>query len=352
MTSVTFVQAYPDVRSDKIARGLDRLGVPVRRFHIDLDATFRPTISAGNFETEFRLPDLLRRHYYLSVISGLGPWALRRIIRSLPGDLIRTATPDFLGVEAARASKRVIAEVYDSYSLYDFPNTMANRIARRAGLRAERRLHEEADLLVYTTEEMLEYARGLYSLPRALVVPNAVLTADLPRDRLPKKSEDGRSHCVYVGLVQPAAEQGTRSILPALKEVAEEHVVHVYGVARRDQEAQVKRELQGIAEWHDPLPQDRLLRELTQYDFGLILLPEAGSRRFHTVLPAKLFEYVGAGLPVLVSPYRAMERFVKRFACGAVLGETIPRGPIPLRPEYVLDTYLDAYAREIRGFTA
>lgn len=347
---VTFAQPYPDARSDKIARGLAARGISVRRFLIDFDAGWQTTFATGTFEGTYRLPDTLRRHIYLATLSGLGPWALRKILARLPGAILRTSTPDLVGAAAIGSEKRLIAEVYDTWSLYDASSqrSLAGRLRGSVELQAERTVHEQADLLVYTTEEMLEYVEGRYAIKRAIVVPNAVLAADLPKVSLPKLSEDGRLHCVYVGLIAPSVDGASRSIVPYLRELSGEHEVHVYGVAHRLKEAEVRRELMGVAQWHDPVPQPQLIAELTQYDFGLILLPRVDVRRFHTVVPNKIFEYVCAGLPVLVSPYRALENFVRTYHCGSIYGEGIPRGVVAIRPEFVLDTYLVRYADEIR----
>ncbi|HKZ63067.1 MAG TPA: glycosyltransferase [Thermoplasmata archaeon] len=350
MGAITFAQPYPDPRSDKIARGLAARGISVRRFLIDFDAAWQTTFSPGAFEGVRHLPDLLRRHVYLAALSGLGRRALRRIVERLPGTVVRTSTPDLVGAAAVRTGKRIVAEVYDTWSLYDAAHEkgLEGRIRQRIMSRAERAVHEDADLVVYTTQAMLDYARTRYRMREAIVVPNAVLAADLPKAPLPKLSEDGRSHCVYVGLVQPWGLAGSRSLLPFFRELSKEHVVHVYGVTEKAKLAEVRRELEGVAVWHDPVPQERLLRELTQYDFGLNLLPRIDVARFETVIPNKMYEYLGAGIPVLVSPYRAMVEFVRKYECGTVYREGTPTGRVPLRPEFLLDTYLVKYADVIR----
>jgi hypothetical protein len=239
------------------------------------------------------------------------------------------------------------------WSLYDQAKdpSIGGRARRYVQDKAERRVHEGANLLVYTTEEMLARAKERYSLPESVVVPNAVLAEDVPKTSLPKLSEDGRSHCVYVGLVQPSGGSSSRSIAPLLRDLSKDHVIHVYGVTERASEGAVRSELKDIVQWHNPISQGRLLQELTQYDFGLILLPNVDVERFHTVLPNKLFEYVCAGIPVLVSPYRAMTNFVRKYGCGTVYGEGIPHGQVQLQREFLLDTYLPSYADAIRRIT-
>lgn len=347
---IAFAQPYPDGRSEKIARGLSRLGLSIRRFLVDFDATYRVTFSVGTFDRVIRLPEVLRRHYYLGAATGVLPQAIRKAISSLPGNVIRTCTPDLVGAAALGTGRPVVAEVYDMWSLYDQAEdtSIGGRVRRYVQGRAERRVHEEADLLVYTTEEMLNCAKAKYSLRQSVVVPNAVLAEDVPKTSMPKLSEDGRSHCVYVGLVQPSGDSSSRSISPFLRGLAKDHVIHLYGVTEQGKEGAVRSELKDLVQWHDPIPQGRLLRELTQYDFGLILLPTVDVERFHTVLPNKLFEYASAGIPVLVSPYRAMADFVRKYQCGMVYGEGVPRGRVPLRPEFLLDTYLPRYADAIR----
>ncbi len=347
---IAFAQPYPDGRSDKIARGLSSRGLAVRRILVDFDATYRVTFSVGTFDRVIRLPDVIRRHYYLGAATGVLPRAIRKAILSLPGDVIRTCTPDLFGVAALGTGRPVAAEVYDMWSLYDQAKetSIGGRARRYVQGKAERRVHEGADLLVYTTEEMLARAKEMYSLRESVVVPNAVLSEDVPKKSLPKLSEDGRLHCVYVGLVQPSGKSSSRSIAPLLRDLAKEHMIHVYGVTEHGKEEAVRSELKDVVQWHDPIPQARLLQALTQYDFGLILLPTVDVERFHTVLPNKLFEYLCAGIPVLVSPYRAMAAFVRKYQCGMVYGEGVPYGRVPLRPEFLLDSYLPVYADAIR----
>jgi glycosyltransferase involved in cell wall biosynthesis len=347
---IAFAQPYPDGRSEKIARGLSRLGLGVHRFLVDFDATYRVTFSVGTFDRVIRLPEMIRQHYYLGAATGVLPRAIRKTIAQLPGDVIRTCTPDLFGAAALGTGRPVVAEVYDMWSLYDQAKgtTIGGRVRRYVQGKAERSVHERADLVIYTTEEMLARAKEKYSLRESLVVPNAVLAEDVPKTPWSKLSEDGRSHCVYVGLVQPSRGSFSRSIAPLLRDLAKEHVIHVYGVVERVNEEAVRSELKDTVQWHDPVPQSRLLQELTQYDFGLILLPNVDVERFHTVLPNKLFEYLCAGIPVLVSPYRAMTNFVRNYQCGTVYGEGLPQGRVPLRPEFLLDTYLPRYVDAIR----
>jgi glycosyltransferase involved in cell wall biosynthesis len=68
------------------------------------------------------------------------------------------------------------------------------------------------------------------------------------------------------------------------------------------------------------LPPDRLLGVLGRYDLGWAgFNAELNRAHLDTVLPNKLFEYLGCGLPVLTLRHRALARFVEEEAVGIVL---------------------------------
>jgi hypothetical protein len=72
--------------------------------------------------------------------------------------------------------------------------------------------------------------------------------------------------------------------------------------------------------YHDTLDPRLLLRELPKYDFGWAGF-NSGLNGAHldTVLPNKLYEYLGCGLPVLTLGHRALSRFVREHGVGLSL---------------------------------
>src|SRR5207245_8840278 len=90
---IAFAQPYPDGRSEKIARGLSRLGLSIRRFLVDFAATYRVTFSVGTFDRVIRLREVLLRHYSLGAATGILPQAIRKAFPSLTVTVIRTCSP-------------------------------------------------------------------------------------------------------------------------------------------------------------------------------------------------------------------------------------------------------------------
>jgi hypothetical protein len=71
---------------------------------------------------------------------------------------------------------------------------------------------------------------------------------------------------------------------------------------------------------HESLEPAKLLQVLSEYDFGWAGFNDTlNGPHLDTVLPNKLFEYLGCGLPVLTLRHRALERFVTQHDVGVVL---------------------------------
>ncbi len=65
----------------------------------------------------------------------------------------------------------------------------------------------------------------------------------------------------------------------------------------------------------------RVIGELSNAHVGLCLIENAGLSYFHS-LPNKLFQYVGAGLPVLASDFPDMGDIIRKFRIGQVVDPT------------------------------
>lgn len=75
--------------------------------------------------------------------------------------------------------------------------------------------------------------------------------------------------------------------------------------------------------YHPAVPPERLLEYTAAADFGLSVI-EGTSLSYEYCMPNKLFEYVMARKPVLVSPTREQSEFVRSHAIGEVAAETSP----------------------------
>lgn len=68
---------------------------------------------------------------------------------------------------------------------------------------------------------------------------------------------------------------------------------------------------------HDPLPQDRIVATLNQYDIGLFLLPPVNFN-YANALPNKFFDFIQARLAVAIGPSPEMANYLKTFKNGII----------------------------------
>lgn len=71
----------------------------------------------------------------------------------------------------------------------------------------------------------------------------------------------------------------------------------------------------------------KLYSTLAGYDFGFVGFNAVSKPLLHMARPNKLYEYLGAGLPLLVMNYQAMSRFVINNDFGVVLGPDLKLPP-------------------------
>ena len=252
---------------------------------------------------------------------------LRSLLDQLEIDVVHSQNYEHLGYYATRyAGRPVIHDVSDFYTIFprnqDCPRRRFQsplqffKHLRRQWL--EKATFERADALTFNSPLMLEVARRRFTIAgKTLVVPNAVPVQDLPRTQYPKLSqEDGAIHTVFVGHIN-----GPK--LQILAEIANTGVhVHLYTLQKSSFEPTLLRTCKEIPYLHShgALPYRRLLQQLTQYDFGLVLWYKGATEPFFQAsLPSKLFDYLAAGLPVIVGPFRALIDFIEEHQCGFVL---------------------------------
>jgi len=67
--------------------------------------------------------------------------------------------------------------------------------------------------------------------------------------------------------------------------------------------------------FHEPVPPDRLVIELSQYNIGIPMI-KAKSESYIYSLPNKFFDYIMAGLMIGITKFPVMVDFVKKFDIG------------------------------------
>jgi hypothetical protein len=167
----------------------------------------------------------------------------------------------------------------------------------------------------------MELSKQRYDVPDkgSMLFYNYAMRSDL-KPTLEKLSEkDGEMHLVYEGVLSMDGYRGR--MLPLFEGIAKKGThIHIYGIGDERTLKAFMAPQHRLLKYHfeGSLPHDELMSALTRYDAGLVPFLDHGTDRGYmdTMLPNKLFDYLAAGLCILVPPTRSMGLFVSRTQTG------------------------------------
>jgi len=201
------------------------------------------------------------------------------------------------------------------------------RIMRVAGRRAERRLAREADRFVTVSRSLAEHFAAEYGIAEPAVMMNCPEATNAPpAAAVDLRDEYGWDPDDRVFLYQGIQNlgRGLKTLIEAMGKTDPSRKLVLLGDGPLHDElrAQVgKHNLGERIRFRDKVPYDDLLGITASADFGVTLLEDLNlSTRLGA--PNKLFEYLHAGLPVLVSDRAEARRVLDRFDVGIAVGPT------------------------------
>lgn len=254
--------------------------------------------------------------------------SLHRFVRSLDLDARIVAGMDLFALGPARFVTRHssrAALVYDMREFYYALGPLLGKGLKQKVLEIyERRLLRSVDRVIVSAPLDAEVVQLHYALRETpTVVMNtppfkAPVESTALRDRFRIPADN--AIVVYQGVVH----QG-RGIAPFLK--AMEHLQDVHlcivgdGPAARDLEATASELGVGArVHWYGGIPYDELHAVTCSADIGLCLI-EPVSQSYEYALPNKLFEYMMAGIPSLVTDLPALRKQIQEIPAGVVVGK-------------------------------
>lgn len=261
--------------------------------------------------------------------------AVGPVLDELAPDVIHAHDVHFLAVAAravarARRRGRTVRWLYDAHEWVPGLSRYGGRTERvvAAWAALEKDWVRSADRVVTVSPPLAEALRARYRLDR---LPDVVLnvpplgSSGSAGDRAASVRraaglDDGVPLLVYSGGVQAA--RGVETAVEALVHLPDAHLavvavpsVHTPAVAA----VRTRAEQLGVSDrLHvlPPVPPDQVVAFLTGADVGVIPLKHFGSHEM--ALANKLFEYLHAGVPMVVSDCRAQAEFVREHGVGEV----------------------------------
>jgi glycosyltransferase involved in cell wall biosynthesis len=312
MKRVLFIQQQPCIRALKYAVGLRGAAPSVQLGFVYRGGTLSEWYGAGD--------ELFDRWWKLDSRPAT---ELGQIIDAFRPDIVHSHNlPDELTVEALGVVNGRVPVVHDVHDLQSLRRTpYEDGFPEPADpLRLEKLAVEGSAGLIVVSDELLEEIRARHELPaRTLVFPNFALGRDLP-ERLPSRNgrPSGLPRLVYQGTV--ATNGGHYDLRDLFASVVESRVTLDVHAAREAPEYERLARRSNRLTYHAPLPPTELLRVLPSYDFGWAGFNDGlNAAHLDTVLPNKVFEYLGCGLPVITLGHRAIKRFLEEEGLGVAL---------------------------------
>lgn len=249
--------------------------------------------------------------------NGWWPWAVaagRRVLREDPADLIYSTSPvataHLIARTLARRARRPwVADFRDPwYEEVRNPETPA--LAHWAGRRLERRVVHAAAAVTTTTERMTAAFRRRYpEIPpeRFVTIPNGYDEADFAAMPSALRARGERLVLLHAGGID-VRFRDPRPLLRAIRRAADAGrldpariCVRFLGVSRFGRspamvDALASTGLGGSVDFVPRVPHEEALRQQAEADVLVLLQASADTA---SLIPAKLFEYLRTGRPVL-----------------------------------------------------
>ncbi|MFQ5868326.1 MAG: glycosyltransferase family 4 protein [Candidatus Zixiibacteriota bacterium] len=224
---------------------------------------------------------------------------------------------------AALAAKLQRAKlIYETHELYLELEALRHRpVVRAVWSILERSLIARADSIITVNESIAEIYRRRYKISKPEVILSCPPLKEYPRrDLLRKQLEipSDKKIILYQGVLRSG--QGLFLLLELVEHLPEASLVFIGdGPLREDLRVEVeKRELWGRVFFKNRLPPKNLLYYTASGDLGMLLMESRAPNNFYA-LPNKVFEYMMAGVPQVVSNFPELKNFVE----GTKIGVTV-----------------------------
>ena len=210
--------------------------------------------------------------------------------------------------------------IYDSHEYFtEVPELIGRPVVKSIWTWLEKRLVPKVDAAYTVCDSIAEVYSDLYKVDFK-VVRNLPVCSQLEKPEHQKKAEDEPKIILYQGALNLGRGVGTAIRAMQYLEGVELWLAGDGDLTSQLKELVVEMKLESKVKFLGRLPLHQLHEVTRRADLGISLEEDLGLN-YRFALPNKLFDYIQAGVPVLVSNLPEMRRIVERYQVG-IIAET------------------------------
>ena len=209
--------------------------------------------------------------------------------------------------------------VYDAHELETESNGLKGKLQIFCKV-IERFLIKFTDEVITVSESIADYYKVQYSSTNPIVVRNIprLPPQNVHRSNLRKKFKIHNNDLLFLYLGGFVYGRGIDLILNSFSSDLDKVHLAFIGSGILENKIRSVARLHSNVHLHEPVPSDQVITHAREADIGLCLIEDLClSYRFS--LPNKLFEYLLAGVPVILNDLPEQRKFVERYDCGWIL---------------------------------
>ena len=214
--------------------------------------------------------------------------------------------------------------VYDAHE-YETETYALSGIQKKITKLSEKQLIKYADSVITVSDSIANEYVKLYGIKKPALVLNAPPYRELKKQNRFRESfgiEENKTIFLYQGGL--GKNRGIELLLEVFKSIDNGVIVFMGYGELEELVIEASNESEGIF-FHKAVSPDVLLEYTVSADFGIATI-EDSCLSYRYCLPNKLFEYIMAEVPVIVSNLPEMSRVVKKGKIGVVLEEETLQG--------------------------
>ena len=325
------IHVYPSplTHESRILRITDALAGAGVFSRIEVVGVARPDLPASEAVDEkrtlVRLPRKLFAHSdgFIAKLLRTAEWSVR-VLASLRGRRVACINAHSLAVLplCVLAAKITGARlVYDTHEL-ETETSGYKGLRQKLGRFVEKLFIRRCDMVVCVSSSIADWYAKTYGLERPAVVRNIpqfrpLAARDLTALRRGMGLQPGRMAFIYQGGF--IAGRGVERLLKVFAGLPQVDLVCMGSGPLQPLVAQAARQHANI-HLVPPVPPQEVLGYTQAADVGICLTDNSCLSHYYS-LPNKIFEYLHAGLPIIVNPLLEQKQMVEQYGCGWVAAE-------------------------------